>query len=253
MKPPSEKRLAELLDRLGETLDASGQMEIEERHRRALAWEAVDRLPLVISHPLPSEFRFQPWPHREVFDDPAKMLFNELVSAVETSVAVSAEAGDDLPWTIRANFGTVVIASMFGAHIEQVEDNPPWVRSDEARSCPLEALPEIDPTDFSQGWCPRVIERHAFYRDTLRQHPTLERAIRVVLPDLQGPFDTLELILGSSLFTELRDRPADVEVALHALAVSSLRTTPGATDHRRARGFRASARDNDLWPDSHPR
>ena len=57
---------------------------------------------------------------------------------------------DDLPYTIRANFGTGIIASMFGARIEQLGENPPWVR-------PLETLNDFkaaidrDPLDFHRG------------------------------------------------------------------------------------------------------
>ncbi len=222
MKTEAEKRLAELLAFLEDTLDEHRLTESGERHRRALAWEAVDRLPLVISYPASPNATFKPWPHRKVFDDPAKMLFNELVHAFDTSIASHATVGDDLPWTIRANFGTVVIASLFGAAVEQVEDNPPWVRSDEGTPRTLKSLLEVDPTDFSLGWCPRVIDRLKFYRATLQEHPALQPSLRVVLPDLQGPVDSLELIVGSSLFTELHDHPADVDAALHALAVAQV-------------------------------
>ena len=30
-----------------------------------------------------------------------------------------------------------------------------------------------DPLDFTQGWCPRVIERYEFYRATLAAYPAL--------------------------------------------------------------------------------
>ena len=67
------------------------------------------------------------------FDDAEKMLFNELVCAFDTSIALRDRVGDDLPLTIRANFGTVLIASMFGAAAEQIGDNPPWIRHGGAR------------------------------------------------------------------------------------------------------------------------
>lgn len=222
VRTEAEKRLSELLSWLSEKLDEGRQGAITELHRRALSWEPVDRLPLVLSYPLPPEARFQPWPHHEIFDDPAKMLFTELVHAFECSVASRPDVGDDLPCTIRANFGTVIIASLFGAQIEQVDDNPPWVRSDPTKSRPPKSLLDRDPGDFSQGWCPKVIERYRFYNETLREYPRLQPLVRVVLPDLQGPFDTLELLCGSALFTELYDHSDDVAAALRALAAAQI-------------------------------
>jgi hypothetical protein len=210
------------LNWLNETLDAHRQAEIDDRHRCALAWQPVDRPPLVISHPLPPDARFQPWPHHEIFDDPAKMLFNELVHAFETSIATSGKVGDDLPWTIRANFGTVVIASLFGARVEQVDDNPPWVQPNDTRPLTLRSLRDVDPTDYSQGWCPRVLERCEFFHEAVRQHPALAGLLRIVLPDLQGPFDTLEMLVGSEAFVALHDAPADVAATLHALAAAQV-------------------------------
>jgi hypothetical protein len=206
-------RLAELLDHLATTLTAEREAEIEDLHRRALSWEPVERLPLILSYPAPAD-RFAPYPHAEALVDPEKMLFNELVSAWGTSICHHAEVGDDLPCTVRANFGCVLIASMFGARIEQVEDNPPWVRNYETRQEFVAAL-QRDPLDFTQGWCPRVVERYEFYRATLAPYPELASLIKLVLPDLQGPMDTVELLRGSELYIDFYQ---DRELVADALA-----------------------------------
>ncbi|MDW8310977.1 MAG: hypothetical protein RMK20_16515, partial [Verrucomicrobiales bacterium] len=178
----------------------------------------MPRLPVVITHPLPPDARFKPFPHREVFNDPAKMLFNELAYAFDTSPACRDRLNDDLPCTVRANFGTVLIAAMFGARVEQFDDNPPWVMHPDGRGVSLETVLEQDPLDFSRGWCPRVIETYAFFRETLRGWPQLEALIKVVLPDLQSPFDNLELIVGSSVFEDLLARAQRVGAALARVA-----------------------------------
>lgn len=175
---------------------------MDDLYRRALRWEAVERLPISLTYPLPSSSPFKLFPHHEVFDDPEKMLFNELVHAFETSIVCHNEVGDDLPWTIRANFGTGVIASVFDAKIEQVEDNPPWTRPYES----LDAFQQVfdcDPLDFSRGWCPRVIDRYQFYHAALAGYPRLRQAVRRVIPDLQGPMDTAELLRGSEIYADL--------------------------------------------------
>jgi hypothetical protein len=210
-------RLKRLLEHSVETLDPRRQANIERLHRKALSWEPVRRLPLVLSYPYPADALFQLYPHHEVFDDPRKMLYNELVHAFDTSIVCRDRLDDDLPLTIRANFGTVLIASLFGGRVEQVGDNPPWVR-------PFETLDELraaidrDPLDFSQGWCPRVVERYEFYRQTLGAYPDLAQMVHLVLPDLQGPMDTAELLRGSSIYVDFYNEPDLVAKALNVIA-----------------------------------
>ena len=212
-----DERLKRLLDHLAASLDPRRQAEIDLLHRKTLDWEPVARLPLVLTYPIPSDAIFQPYPHREVFDDPEKMLYNELLHGFDASMAYRDQLDDDLALTIRANFGTVVIASMFGAKIEQVEDNPPWVRHFETIE-EFQAALDRDPLDFSQGWCPRVVDRYRFYRDTLATYPEIASLVRLVLPDLQGPLDTAELLRGSEIYVDLCCNPEVVQRALDSIA-----------------------------------
>ena len=209
--------LKELLFRLEGELNPENQDLIFERHRRALNWEPVDRLPLVITYPFPESALLYPFPHHEIFDDPEKMLFNELVHAFDTSILLHAEIGDDLPYTIRANFGTVIIASLFGGKVEQREDNPPWIRHFETEK-EFESVFEKDPEDFNQGIGRQVTERYRFYRDVLSDYPNLRNCIRVVLPDLQGPLDSLELLRGSAIYEDFIIDPDKVDRGLSLMA-----------------------------------
>lgn len=206
-------KLYNLLVILEDKLSANCQSEIFETHRKSLNWEPVERLPLIISFPYPRSASVQPFPHREVFDNPEKMLYNELVSAFDTSIFLHYEIGDDLPFTIRANFGTVIIASMFGVKVEQRDDNPPWVRHFETLE-EFKAIFDRDPFDFTQGICPQVTERYRFYNDVLSDFPNLQRCIKIVLPDLQGPLDSLELLRGSEIYTDFFLNPEMIENGL---------------------------------------
>ncbi len=214
--------LEALLNHLSSVLDRGRQSEIEQLHQRALNWEPVERLPLVVSYPLPEDFRFQPYPHSEIFDDPPKMLYNELVHAFNTGIACRDQLNDDLPCTVRANFGTVIVASMFGATVQQVEENPPWIVHETGHDLSLEAVLDQDPDDLRRGWFPRVEETYAAYRDLLSRYPGLNDAVTTVLPDLQGPIDNLELIVGSDLFSLLYTDSALVERALEAVAQTQI-------------------------------
>jgi hypothetical protein len=213
-----DERLRKLLDYLSDALEPARQGEIQDLYVRALNGEPVQRLPLIISHPVPADARFQPYPHHEIFEHPAKMLYNELVNAFGYGLSSRSALQDDLPGAVRANFGTVIIASLFGSHVEQVAENPPWVRRLPGQEIGLEAILDRDPCDFSQGWCPRVVESCQFYQHVLSEYPALRDLIRITLPDLQGPFDNLELIVGSDLFLDLYACPEDVQAALHAVA-----------------------------------
>ncbi len=210
------RKLRDLLEYLEVSVNPEDQIAIHERYHQALCWEPVDRLPVSFTYPLPEDCPFQPYRHREVFDDPEKMLYNQLVCAFNTSIVCHRDVGDDLPYSIRADFGTCIIASLFGAKIEQVGDNPPWVIPLEEDA--FQRVLDCDPLDFTQGWCPRVVKTYEYYRDILSHYPVLNQVVAITLPDLQGPFDNAELLRGSGIFLDLYDRPEIVTAVLQYLA-----------------------------------
>ena len=215
------EKLRRLLIHLQGQLSGQDFAQCEDLTRRALAWDPVPRLPVVFAYPPPCEETFPLNPHHEVFDDPEKMLFNELVDAFGTSIACRDRLQDDLPCTIRANFGCVIIASMFGGRVEQVEDNPPWIRAREGFDI-YGSFRDHDPLDFDQGWCPRVVERYRFYRDALAEYPPLDTLIRRVLPDLQGPIDTAELLRGGEIFVDMYESPHELSALLSVVATAQI-------------------------------
>jgi len=215
-------RLRKLLDHLCQTLDVGRQSRTEALYRRALNWEAVEQPPLVVTYPLPPDTAFPPYPHRESFDDPEKMLYNELVHAFDTSIALHSEVNDDLPLTVRADFGTVLIASMFAAPVEQRGENPPWIMHRGAHGHSLERIADTDPVDFTRGWIPRAAATMRAYHELLNEYPVLEENVRIVLPDLQGPFDNLELIRGSDVFLDLTISSRAVRRAMDTLATAQI-------------------------------
>lgn len=198
--------LKRLLDHLENSLEPAKQAAVHERHARSLRFEQVERLPVIMQYPAPEDVEFSPFPHREVFHDPEKMLFNELVYAFETSICHHARVGDDLPYTIRANCGTIIIASLFGGHWEQHNDDPPWARPYESIDA-LQAVFDIDPLDFSRGICPKVIDIYRFYQAALASYDNLKQCLSIILPDLQGPFDNAELLRGSEIYVDLYECP----------------------------------------------
>ena len=215
------EKLSRLLEHLCQTLDPAHQQAIDELYCNALSWKKIRRLPVVFSFPLPAELPFQPYAHREIFTTPSKMLYNELVHAWELSIACRDRLEDDLPVTIRANFGTVLVASQFGARVEQVEENPPWVIPFTTDVDFRKAL-KIDPLDLNHGWCQRAEDTYGYYHHVLSQYPELRRLVWITLPDLQGPMDTAEMLRGSELFTDFYTDPSLIEEALGIIAAAQV-------------------------------
>ncbi|MBN2210125.1 MAG: hypothetical protein JW709_01905 [Sedimentisphaerales bacterium] len=198
LEPP----LRHLLDFLEDRLDEDKLNFVENLHQDALYWKTVDRLPIIAAYPYPHDTRFQPFPHGQVFNNPEKMLFNQLVNAFDSSIYLSNQVGDDLPISIRADFGCVLAASLFGAQIEQVGDNPPWVRHDQYHIGYEQIIGRsFETMDFK--YVDQVTTRYKFYHDVLQNYPRLYKHAILTLPDLQGPFDNLELIRGSDIFTDM--------------------------------------------------
>lgn len=213
--------LKELLGRLEQSINPASQEEIARRYRSSLSWEPVDRPPLVIAYPYPGDAPFQPFPHREVFDDPEKLLFNELLCGFGMSIALHDQVGDDLPFTIRANYGTGIIASLFGARIEQHNDDPPWVIGLHDEDA-FRGVLDCDPADFSKGICRKVLDTYAFFKEVLSEYPTVSKSVTLVLPDFQGPFDNAELLRGSDIFIDLHEDAEITDRILKHLATAQV-------------------------------
>ncbi len=209
-------RLLEALSRRRPGLGAEAARS-DALHRAALAWEPVPRLPVAFSWPDPGSREFPLPSNGEKYRDPASMLYHELVGAFGFGFA-AAGFGDDRAPCVRPDWGTVLVASMLGGHAEQTGDHTPWIRRDEARPITMDAIAEADPDTARAGWMPRVVETFEAYRELLAPWPDLAGAIRITLPDLQGPLDTVEMLAGADLFIDLLDRPELAAAALRRVA-----------------------------------
>ena len=250
--------LYELLQTLEDKVDSDIQHKIIACHKRALNWELTDRLPLVVAYPYPKSARFVPFAHREALTNPEKMLYNELLHAFDTSIFLHPTVQDDLPYTIRANFGTVLVASLLGGRVEQRDDSPPWVRHFEseaefmsifdARSLFLshsglstDAIFDRMNNLYATRIAGRAVDTCRVYRDILAGYPNLSKVLHIVLPDLQGPLDTLELLRGSDVYSDFLLNPELVGDALSFIAnvqVALARAlTPFVTSNHRGYSF----------------
>jgi hypothetical protein len=197
------EKLERLLDFLEEHLDEEHVRRTERLHLDAMAFRPVRRLPLTLVWP-PEDV--EPFPYAEAFDDPAKMLYNELLRTVGgTSTYASALLGDDFPPHVRSNHGIGILSSLFGARCRIINDNMPWVEHmepAELRKAVAGGVPDLE-----QALGKRVLDTHRFYLERLRGYPTCFRCVRVTHPDLQSPFDIAHLLMGNDVFLAVVDDP----------------------------------------------
>ena len=206
-----EDELDRLLALIEDTIDPDHCEQVDERYRRALACEAVDRPPLVVRLPFSASMTlsepfesFGVYPYHVAFRDPVAMMHNELL----TSVVPGLMLKDDSPLLIRNNHGIIQVASLLGGHWEQHDDNPPWVK-------PFGTGPEVEAI-AGNGWdfdleAGGILERSfatlRLYHQKLADYPNARRAIQIAMPDLQGPLDTADMLWGSDIFIAFYEQP----------------------------------------------
>lgn len=204
------------LARLNGVVDPDHVMRSEERMLAATRYEPVERLPMVVQCPVDG---WQTFTYREGFEDPAKMLVNELAS-----VWAGAQVRDDRAYTVRANFGVGGMASMFGCEVRLTDDNTmPWFFPLEDGE--LDRVLDAGEVDIEAGLGTRVFDTERFYIEALSRHEALARTVRIYVSDTQGPFDTAHLVMGHKIYTEVYDNPARVHRLLELVTDAYIRFT----------------------------
>lgn len=225
--PQAEYSLRKLLERLEQELDPAEHQAIRDHYIRTLHWEPVERPPLrlLFQERLQSldEKSSTMYPICEAVLDPAKMLVNELWYGRASSMGW-LEVRDDQPLQVRANLGIGLMASTFGARIDVVENNPPWV---EPLSVDLEQIPRLVEAALDQydletvterGWIPRAVAFYEYFQRIFAGYPNVEKSVAIVMPDLQGPFDTAAMLWGSDIFLALYAHAELVDRLLETIA-----------------------------------
>ncbi|MGC9349422.1 MAG: hypothetical protein ACP5JG_14885 [Anaerolineae bacterium] len=225
----TEAEITPYLEKLEGVLDADHVARTRELQRRAFAFEPVDHVPTMIIYPLPSE----EWPSydfQEIFDDPGKMLLHEL-----RDVYAGARLGDDRLYGIRANYGTGIIASMFGCRTVTFEDSLPigLAVSDDRLDRILDGgVPPLRGGPHS-SLIERALDTVAYYREMLAPCPKLSSLVGSQMLDIQGPFDNATIIWGSDLYYAFYDAPDKLHRLMEIIADTILAVVE---EHRRVDG-----------------
>lgn len=206
-------KLDKLLDFLENNIDVEHYELVEKIHLNTIEFKKVPFLPLTITCEINEEVLY---PYYETFNDPKKMLYNELIQTKGGSVYSSVKIKDFFPLQIRSNHGIGIIASMFGAKTTITHNNMPWVEPNRDKNMINKILLKGVP-DFSNGLGKQVINTIEYFQNKLKDFPKCAKVIKITQPDMQGPFDILNLLLGEDIFYLLTDDPIIIKALLELI------------------------------------
>ena len=157
-------------------------------------------------------------PQRKIISDPAIQLeqinINDAINDYELMLRKEMTAVSNSLNTkssniaIRANYGTGILSSVFGADIfmmDRIHNTLPTTRA--IPESELRKIVEKGIPDIMNGLGRKVFEFAEFLNEALKPYPKIRQFVRVYHPDLQGPLDICELLWGSGFFYALYDDP----------------------------------------------
>jgi len=199
--------LSEVIGLIKEELDVKA---LEDgKKRQAAVWEGKepDYLPLIFGAANPERDQYPKYDMKEQFFDPEKMLYEQLWGPLSVLRARS----DAVP-SIRVNFGTGFLCSVFGLNQQIFPDKMPWLQEHLSKDAILKLKPgDLEPI-AEKGLMPEFKRYITLYQEKLKGLP-----VHIYLPDTQGAFDVAHLIYRDDIFTDLYD---DAPFISHLLSLT---------------------------------
>ena len=130
-----------------------------------------------------------------------------------------ASAALNSPWVspcVRANYGTGIMSSLFGAELFMMPrhmatlpttrpcNDPEWIRAMVERGMP----------DLRLSLGSKVFDFAEYWLNLTKPYPKVQKYVVMYHPDLQGPLDICELLWGTEIFYSMYDEPELVHAAL---------------------------------------
>lgn len=187
------------LDKLENLLDEEHIKRTHHLQSKAFDFQSIDHIPTQINYPV-SEDEWPKFSYMDIYDDPSKMLVNEL-----KEVYLGAKLKDDRLYGIRANYGTGIIASMFGCQVVAFDHSLPTavhISKDKLEEILINGVPNI-----KSGIMGKAIDTVSFFREQLKPYPKLSKYIGSQLLDIQGTFDNANMIWGTDIYYAFYDEP----------------------------------------------
>lgn len=143
----------------------------------------------------------------------------ELMLDRELADVASRLSGKNKALGIRANYGTGILSSLFGAPIFEMPRNTdtlpttrPFEDSDKLREIAENGVP-----DLYAGFGANVFAFGEYCAEIFKKYPKIQKYLRIYHPDTQGPLDITDLMWGSKIFYEMYDDPDLVHSVLRTV------------------------------------
>jgi len=164
------------------------------------------------------------WPKvsiNEAFHDPEKMLLHQYRRSSEFLAS-----GDGSLMCVRANYGTSILASLFGVKLFMMDeklDTLPTSWPLEGGSDAIERIVKAGVPDVRQALGAKGLEIGRRFVEIARKYPKIAKHVHIYHLDLQGPMDICEVVRGSEVFYDLVDKPDLIKAFLNVITEAYIR------------------------------
>ncbi|HOK56026.1 MAG TPA: hypothetical protein PKV21_05855 [bacterium] len=200
--------IGNMIKKMVEKVESYSEKIKENKRKQESVWNNKKTEIPIITGKIDNEVKNYPdFNMKESFYDPEKMLYMQLKGIVN----IVSSYSDACP-SVRFNFGTGFIPSIFGLESEIFEDKMPWLKKHLSK----EEIKRLKFDDFENIEEMGLMKKIPVYLKTYKKY--LSKNIKIYLPDTQGPFDIAHLIRGDEIFTDIYD---DFEFFKYILEIST--------------------------------
>ena len=152
---------------------------------------------------------------------------SELMALQQLSICSAALAeGTGAIMNVRANYGTGILPSLFGAEVFRMNDELNTLPTAKPLAGGIDAIKriiDIGIPDLGTGYGEPCLDMGKHFVDLFADYPRVCKYIQIYHPDTQGPMDICELLWGSDLFVDLIDTPDVVHSLLEVVTETYIR------------------------------
>jgi hypothetical protein len=150
------------------------------------------------------------WPAININDAIEDATFETMMLSQLCGINGCLDLGNGLHLAIRANYGSNIMPSLFGAEVYMMDreyNTLPGAFALEGGAESIKKLVDAGIPDLDGGQGKQVMDCAKFYLKQLKPYPKLSKYCNIYHPDLQGAFDICEVVRGSGIYLDMYDTP----------------------------------------------